>query len=57
MEKPLYVHADWDDEASVWVATSNDVPGLATEAESVKALISKLEVTIPELQRANHALS
>lgn len=53
MEKPLYVHADWDAEAAVWVATSNDVPGLATEADSVEALIGKLEVLIPELLTAN----
>ena len=53
MNKPLYVHADWDADASVWVATSNDVPGLATEAETVEALVVKLEVMIPELLVAN----
>lgn len=53
MNKPLYVHADWDAEADVWVATSTDVPGLATEAESVEALVAKLEVMIPELLDAN----
>jgi len=53
MDKPLYVHADWDAEAGVWVATSNDVPGLATEAETVEALVVKLEVMIPELLDAN----
>ena len=30
--KPLFVRAEWDEEARVWVATSDDVPGLATEA-------------------------
>ena len=53
MNKPLYVHADWDAEAEVWVATSTDVPGLATEAESVEVLMAKLEVMIPELLEAN----
>jgi predicted RNase H-like HicB family nuclease len=53
MDKPLYVHADWDAEASVWVATSNDVPGLATEADTVEALVTKLEMLIPELLEAN----
>ena len=27
-----------DDEAKVWVATSDDVPGLATEAETMQEL-------------------
>jgi predicted RNase H-like HicB family nuclease len=51
--KALFVRAEWDDEAAVWVATSDDVPGLATEAETVEALMSKLEVMIPELLDAN----
>ena len=53
MDNPLYVHADWDAEAGVWVAASNDVPGLATEAETVEALVVKLETMIPELLAAN----
>ncbi len=53
MTKPLCVHAEWDADARVWVATSFDVPGLATEAESVEALVDKLEVIIPELLEAN----
>jgi hypothetical protein len=28
----------WDDKASVWVATSDDIPGLTTEAEIGEAL-------------------
>ena len=48
-----YVHTDWDVEAGVWVATSNDVPGLATEADTVEALLVKLEGMIPELLAAN----
>jgi len=53
MDKPYYVHADWDDEAKVWVATSSDVPGLATEADTAEALIAKLKVLIPELLALN----
>ena len=30
----IEVSAFWDHEASVWVATSDDVPGLATEADN-----------------------
>ncbi|HTG31603.1 MAG TPA: DUF1902 domain-containing protein [Thermoanaerobaculia bacterium] len=51
------VHADWDPEAGVWVATSDDVPGLATEAPTVEALAEKLRIMIPELLEANQLLS
>lgn len=51
--KPLVVRATWDDEAKVWVATSDDVPGLATEAKTCDALLKKLRVIIPELLEAN----
>ena len=53
MNKPYYVHALWDDEAKVWVASSDDVPGLATEADTAEALVQKLKVLIPELLDLN----
>jgi predicted RNase H-like HicB family nuclease len=53
MPQPLKVLAKWDAEAGVWVATSDDVPGLATEAETTEALIAKLETLVPELLEAN----
>ncbi len=53
MIKPYYVHAEWDEAASVWVATSDDVPGLATESETAEALVEKLKILIPELLEAN----
>lgn len=52
-KKAILVTADWDGEASVWVATSPDVPGLVAEAESVEAITTKLRVLIPELLQAN----
>ena len=51
--KPLFVRAEWDDEASVWVATSDDVPGLATEYGTLEGLIEKLKIIIPELLALN----
>lgn len=48
-----HVEAVWDPEAAVWVATSEDVPGLATEAETLEALTAKLRTMIPELLVAN----
>ena len=53
MEKVFFVRAEWDAEASVWVATSDDVPGLATEADTVEDLSAKLATMIPELLEAN----
>jgi predicted RNase H-like HicB family nuclease len=53
--KPLFIRAEWDEEGMVWVATSDDVPGLATEAVTMEALIDKLKVMIPELLMANNA--
>jgi predicted RNase H-like HicB family nuclease len=55
--KVLHVQADWDPEAEVWVATSDDVPGLATEAETIEALTEKLRTLIPELLEANQVPS
>ena len=54
--KQITVNAEWDPEAKVWVATSDDVPGLVTEAETVEALTEKLSVMIPELLEANGTL-
>ena len=51
--KPFFVRAEWDEEASVWVATSDDVPGLVTEESTMEGLIKKLKVIIPELLEAN----
>ncbi len=51
--KPLFVRAEWDNEALVWVATSDDVPGLATESDTLEKLVHKLKIVIPELLEAN----
>jgi predicted RNase H-like HicB family nuclease len=51
--RTFVVHAHWDEDAAVWVAESDDVPGLATEADTTEALFRKLEVVIPELLEAN----
>ena len=50
------ITADWDPEAEVWVATSDDLPGLATEAPTVEVLAEKLRIMIPELLEANELL-
>jgi predicted RNase H-like HicB family nuclease len=52
-ERAIVVTATWDPDAAVWVAESSDVPGLATEAESIEALVAKLKDIIPELLEIN----
>ena len=54
--KELMIKAFWDENAEVWVAESEDVPGLVTEAATMELLISKLKVLIPELLEANGVL-
>jgi predicted RNase H-like HicB family nuclease len=54
-EKPLFIRAEWDEDVNVWVATSDDVPGLATEGDTLEILIKKLKALIPELLFANGA--
>jgi predicted RNase H-like HicB family nuclease len=49
MARPIVIHADWDPEASVWVATTSDLKGLVTEAESIEALRAKLPGMILDL--------
>jgi predicted RNase H-like HicB family nuclease len=49
MARPLVIHADWDPEAAVWVATTQDIKGLVTEAETIEALRAKLPGMILDL--------
>lgn len=43
----------WDNEAAVWVATSDDLPGLALESGSCDALIERVKYIVPELMDMN----
>ncbi|MDR0949823.1 MAG: DUF1902 domain-containing protein [Lachnospiraceae bacterium] len=43
----------WDSEANVWVATSDDVPGLVLESGSFDALVERVRFAIPELLELN----
>jgi predicted RNase H-like HicB family nuclease len=49
MARPIVIHADWDPEAAVWVATTDDLKGLVTEANSIEALRAKLPGMILDL--------
>ena len=43
----------WDDDAAFWTATSEDIPGLVLESDSVDALIERVRFAAPELLDLN----
>ena len=45
--KPLFVRAEWDHKALVWVATCDDLSGFATESDTLNRLVQKLKIVIP----------
>lgn len=47
------IHLNWDDEAGVWVATSDDIPGLVLESGSFDALLERVRFAVPELLELN----
>ena len=51
------IRVNWDDEAEVWVAESDDVPGLIAEGDSRAKLSEKLAELVPELLEANNVTS
>lgn len=53
MSTTYIVRAFWDEESKMWVATSHNFIGVATEAETLEKLIQKLDVIVPEILEAN----
>jgi hypothetical protein len=54
MNLPEYtVNLAWDDESAVWIASSNDIPGLVLESGSLDALIERVRFATPELLALN----
>lgn len=47
------VTLSWDPDAAVWVATSEDIPGLVLESGSFDALIERVRFAAPELLALN----
>ena len=43
------ISAAWDDEAKVWYVRKSDIPGLATEADTLEALQQRVRDIIPDL--------
>lgn len=48
------INLNWDNEAGVWVATSDDIPGLVLESGSFDALLERTRFAVPELLELNH---
>lgn len=48
------INFTWDPEASVWIATSNDIPGLVLESGSFDALLERTRFAVPELLELNN---
>lgn len=49
----LVIKLSWDPDACVWIAESDDVPGLVMESGSFDALIERLRFAVPELLALN----
>ena len=49
MRRYAVVRATWDEEAKVWFVEESDIPGLATEAETLEALRRKIPALIQDL--------
>ncbi|MFD2648505.1 DUF1902 domain-containing protein [Devosia albogilva] len=53
MTDSFRVTAQWDAEAGVWVATSEDIVGLVTEAATLDDLYRRVVAVTPELLADN----
>lgn len=47
------INLTWDNEENVWIAQSDDVPGLVLESGSFDALLERVRFAIPELLELN----
>lgn len=54
MADSLQVTAKWHED--MWVAASEDIPGLVTEASTLEELSENLKTIVPELLKANSHL-
>lgn len=54
MQREYRVKVDYDNEAGVWIATSDDILGLILEDESPEDLMKRVVEAAPELIRLNN---
>ncbi len=53
MTDTRHILATYDDQAKVWWAESDDLPGLVSEAPTFEALIERVSAVAPDLLAAN----
>ena len=49
MSRSITVTARWDNEAGVWIASSDDVSGLVVEAGTWAEMIEEVRLVLPDL--------
>lgn len=55
MSCEIVIEAVWDEEARIWLATSQDAPGLVVEADSWDRMIAEVRLILPDLLALNGA--
>ena len=48
------INLTWDNDACVWIAQSDDIPGLILESGSFDALLERVRYAAPELIELNN---
>ncbi|EMB31485.1 DUF1902 domain-containing protein [Treponema denticola] len=48
------IKINWDNEAGVWIATSDDIRGLVLESGSIDALMERVRYAVPDLLQENN---
>lgn len=48
------INLTWDEDAGVWIATSESIPGLVLESGSFDALLERIRIAAPELLALNN---
>ena len=54
MDQIYLIFAEWCQSENTWIASSNDIPGLVAESESIESLSTKLQSLVPELLLLNN---
>jgi len=49
----IIIKAEWDEEAQVWIASSNDIDGLALEAVTMEILLQRIPGALCDLLELN----
>ena len=54
LQLPIHITAEWDPEASVWVATSDDIGGFVMEDATIERLASRVPDVLEDLIELNN---